>query len=198
MLLPKTAVKALANCERQVAWKRLYGIPDDEGDEDEGHYRAVGNTFHELIAPALLTDDPTEAFETSLLTLDPSEVATMRHLFARHLQLEAAHEHTIHYRAVEHQIGVTLTVPGPDVDSRGTLQENKPVAVVLMARADATGHESDGTPAVVEHDHRPRIHPGGSAGAGPVRRGGSVAVRAAAGRRAPASLGTARRSGLCA
>jgi hypothetical protein len=138
-------------CERQVAWKRLYGIPDDEGGEDEGEYRSVGNTFHELIAPALLADDPAAAFEVSLLTLDPSEVATMRHLFACHQQLEGRHEHPIQYRAVEYQVGFTLTVPGLDVDRNDVVQQNRPVAVVLMGRADATGREPDGMPVVVEH-----------------------------------------------
>ena len=153
VLLPKTGGQGPRQfCERQVAWKRLYGIPDDEGDEDEGHSRAVGNTFHELIAPALLADDPTEAFRDLAADVGSQRgghhAAPVRPPPAAGGRPRASPSTT---GRSNYQIGVTLTVPGPDVDGRGTLQESKPVAVVLMARADATGREPDGTPAVVEH-----------------------------------------------
>jgi hypothetical protein len=151
ILMPKTWARRLSVCERQVAWKRLYGIPEDTGDDDPSEARAAGVRFHDLLAASLLADDPDGAFDLALQSVPPSEVANMQWLYERHRRLEAEHGHPVTSVGVEYEVGATIVVPGLHLDSRDRITPGKPVAVVFMGRADATGREADGTPTVVEH-----------------------------------------------
>jgi len=147
--MSKTWATALRYCQRRVAWKQVYGIPEDGGAEDDDWRRDRGIAFHDLLATALAAADPPAAFEVALSGVPDSEVQNMLWLWERYLELEATHEHPVAVRDTEYQVGATVAVGGLKVD-RGTVRTDQPVAVVFMARADATGRELDGTPAVVE------------------------------------------------
>ena len=147
--LSKTWAMGLRYCERRVAWKQVYGIPEDDWTEDDDWRRDRGIAFHDLLAAALTAEDPQAAFEAALHGVPESEVENMRWLWGRHLELEAAHMHPVAVRDTEYQVGTTIEVGGLKV-RRGAVQTDQPVAVVFMGRADATGRELDGTPAVIE------------------------------------------------
>ena len=147
--MSKTWVLALRYCQRKVAWKQVYGIPEDDGTDDDDWRRDRGIAFHDLLAAALTSDNPQAAFDAALQGVPDSEVQNMRWLWERHLELEAAHEHPVTVRDTEYQVGTTIEVGGLKVD-RGMVRTNQPVAIVFMGRADATGREADETPAAVE------------------------------------------------
>jgi hypothetical protein len=150
VLLSKTDLLRIGVCHRRIAWKRLYQIPtdQDEGNESDAAHRGI--SFHDLIASALLTEDPSAAFEAGLLSVAPSEHKSIRFLWERHLRLEQLHE-PVAYGRTEYQIGMTEVVNGIDVDRYGKLIDPTDVAVTVIARTDVVGRESDQTPAVVEH-----------------------------------------------
>jgi len=149
--MPKTATMSLRFCHRQVAWKQVYGIPEDAAREYH-ELRERGIRFHDLIATALKAENPQEAFNLGLQAVPESEVLNMRWLWDRHLELEASHEHPLEIKETEYQVGATIEVPGLNLHRRsGEVRDNQPVAIVFMGRADATGREADGTPVVVEH-----------------------------------------------
>jgi hypothetical protein len=150
VLLSKTDLLRINVCHRRIAWKRLYQIPTDEGEGSESDAAQRGTSFHDLIANALLSDDPTAAFEAGLVSVSPSEHQSMRFLWERHLRLEQLHE-PVAYGRTEYQIGMTEVVNGVDVDQYGKLVDPTDIAVTVIARTDAVGRESDNTPAVVEH-----------------------------------------------
>lgn len=147
--LPKTWATTLRTCHRKVAWKQLHGITEDGEDLDDER-RSRGVRFHDIIGTALTSEDPQAAFEVALRAVPESEILNMEWLWERHLELEREHEHPITVVETEYQVGATAMVRGKTSDSRGRVREGQPVAVVFMGRADATGREADGTPAVIE------------------------------------------------
>ncbi|MDH3295877.1 MAG: PD-(D/E)XK nuclease family protein [Acidimicrobiia bacterium] len=54
------------------------------------------------------------------------------------------------YRRTEYEMGITLLVPGIDLDRQDKVTDAE-VAIVLLARVDGAGREQGGTPVVVEH-----------------------------------------------
>jgi len=145
----KTSALELRDCHRRVAWKAVYQIPTDEGD-DYDEAREWGRDFHALYAAALLQPDPTSAYKEAVLAVaDDDEAQRLNRLWDRHLEIEAAHESPITYRETEYAVGVTMETTGLAAYKREVVA-GRPVAVVYIARADAVGRESDGTPAVVE------------------------------------------------
>jgi len=146
----KTWLEKLNVCERQVAWKRLYGIPDDTGDDDQTARSTLGSAFHQLIAAALLNNDPAAVFNDAMKSAEGSEQLQLRWLFDRHQQLTADDPYPVEYKRTEYEMGITLLVPGVDVNRFDKLTDAE-VAVVLIARVDGAGRETDGTPVIVEH-----------------------------------------------
>jgi hypothetical protein len=149
ILLTKTELLNLGQCHRRIAWKRLHSIPKDETPDDTAGAER-GTRFHDLLAESLKADDPDATFRTLLDDLDAAHRPDMAALYERHSTIESEHV-PVEYNFTEYQVGVTLTAPGIEVDSKGTLTPDKPIAVTIIARTDAVGRESDGTPAVVEH-----------------------------------------------
>ncbi len=147
--MPKTWLIPLRYCQRRVAWKQVYGIPEDDGTESPDWRRDQGIAFHDLLAAALAADDPQAAFETALQGVPDSEMQNMLWLWERHLELETVHDRPVTVRSTEYQVGATIEVDGLKVD-RGTVRTDQSVAVVFIGRADATGREPDGIPAVIE------------------------------------------------
>ncbi|MDP3984932.1 MAG: hypothetical protein Q8Q52_08025 [Acidimicrobiia bacterium] len=146
--LPKTAASWMRQCDRHTAWKQVYQIPKDDGQEfDEA--RGRGASFHDLLAEALLADDPNGAFQDAVADLP--DASRLQWLWEQHLTLEVEHAFPVAYQATEYQIGVTVQTTGLDVFRRSDRPgHGKPVAVVFMARPDATGREGDDTSAIVE------------------------------------------------
>ena len=150
VVVSKTWLEKLNVCERQVAWKRLYGIPDDTGDDDQTARSTLGSAFHQLIAAALLNNDPAAVFNDAMKSAEGSEQLQLRWLFDRHQQLTADDPYPVEYKRTEYEMGITLLVPGVDVNRFDKLTDAE-VAVVLIARVDGAGRETDGTPVIVEH-----------------------------------------------
>ena len=148
--MSKTWATTLRECHRKVAWKQLHGIPEDDGEDAEDERRSRGVRFHDLIGSALAADDPQAAFDIGLRSVPESEVKNMEWLWDRHLELEADHEHPIDVKETEYQVGLTVVALGKTSDRWGKVLVDQPVAVVFLGRADATGREADGTPAVIE------------------------------------------------
>jgi plasmid stability protein len=149
IVLPKTWAVSIARCERRVAWKQIHQIPRDDWTEDADWHRDRGIAFHEMAAVALGADDPDEAFAGLLADIPPSEQQNMSWLWERTIELEAEHEHPVEVVDTEYQVGTTVLVDGSDIH-RGRVAQGRKVAVVFTGRADATGREPDGTPAVIE------------------------------------------------
>ena len=146
--LSKTSVLDLSVCHRKVAWKAIHQIPTDEGDEyDEARER--GRDFHELYAAALTATDPTSAFKELLQGIPDDRRKSLGDLWDRHLAVESKHELPISYRETEYAVGLTVETNGLGLRGDKVVRD-RPVAVVYIARTDAVGRESDGTPAVVE------------------------------------------------
>ena len=149
VVVSKTWARAVSVCERKVAWKHVHQIPRDDWTEDEDWRRDRGIAFHELAAAALAAKEPDAAFAALLEEVPDAERQNLAWLWERHRELESGHEHPVRTIETEYQVGATLTVPGTEV-RRGRVSDGRPVAIVLTARADATGREEDGTPAVIE------------------------------------------------
>jgi hypothetical protein len=81
---------------------------------------------------------------------EASEQLQLRWLFDRHQQLTANDPHPVEYKRTEYEMGITLLVPGVDVDRFDKITDAE-VAVMLIARVDGAGREADGTPVIVEH-----------------------------------------------
>lgn len=150
VMVSKKWLARLSQCERQVAWARLYGIPTDVGDEDEGGPSEMGIAFHRGIAGALISDDPDAVFHAYAETAPPSEQAELLQLWDNLKTLADTELHPVTIRGTEYGIGVTAHAPGPFVDSKGREHDSRLVAVVMAGFADAVGREADGTPAVIE------------------------------------------------
>ncbi len=76
--MSKTWVMALRYCQRRVAWKQVYGIPEDDGTDDDDWRRDRGIAFHDLLATALTAENPQAAFDAALQGVPGSEVQNMR------------------------------------------------------------------------------------------------------------------------
>lgn len=138
-------------CQRRAAWRRIHGIPDDTGnDEDIDDRRSTGSHFHEAAATALISDDPVRAFDHAIATAPASEHDILRWLWDRHHELEATEPSAVSYRQTEYWGGVTLFVDRVDVDRNDQTIDAR-VADVFTAALDAAGREPDGTPAIIEH-----------------------------------------------
>lgn len=149
----KSRLADLARCVRSAAWPVLYGIPKDDGDEEEDHTSTnlvVGNQFHRSVAAALLSDDPGTVYEAAYGTVSPSEVEDLRWLFDQHEALWTSDDPAVRPSRTEYQFGVTFVVDGVALDRRDRLAD-EPVAVTFMAATDVNGWEGSGTAAVVEH-----------------------------------------------
>lgn len=138
-------------CQRRAAWRRIHGIPDDTGnDEDIDDRRSTGSHFHEAAATALISDDPVRAFDHAIATAPASEHDILRWLWDRHHELDATEPSAVSYRQTEYWGGVTLFVDRVDVDRNDQTIDAR-VADVFTAALDAAGREPDGTPAIIEH-----------------------------------------------
>lgn len=147
--LSKTDMLRLGECHRRSAWKALHTIPKEDAD-DGNDASAVGLLFHDFIATALMADDPAAEFQKRVGEVSSEDAAKLRWLYERHEQIEAQHVGVTPGR-VEYEIGVTVPLRGPVANSNGVVTDDRPVSVVVIARADAVGREADNTPAVIEH-----------------------------------------------
>lgn len=147
--LSKTSVNNVSFCHRQVAWKAIYQIPTDEGEEVGDEVRDTGREFHELCEAALIATDSKSMFKESLEGIPENHKSALADLWAKHEQIENGHTSPVTYKQTEYALGATLVTVGRGL-AKGKVVEDQPVSVVLIGRADAVGRESDGTPAVVE------------------------------------------------
>ncbi len=152
LLVSKTRLAAFARCARSAAWPAVYGIPRDDGDEDDydSSHLVVGNEFHRSVAAALLSDDPGAVYEAAAGAVAPSEVDDLRWLFDQHEALWLSEEPSVTVSRTEYQFGVTFVVEGIGLDRGGRVVEAG-VAVSMVATTDVNGWEQDGVAAVVEH-----------------------------------------------
>jgi hypothetical protein len=152
VMVSKTWLARLDQCERQVAWARLYNVPQDsDAEEDDGSRLAMGSVFHRAAAAALVSDDPDRIVADFTAALQPSERADLLMLWANHEQLVATEPHPVEVRDTEYGLGVTSVGSGIYIDSRDGEHPDSPIGVVFMGFTDAVGREADGTPAVIEH-----------------------------------------------
>lgn len=147
--LSKTDMLNLGECERRSAWKALHSMPKESPD-DGNDASAVGLLFHDFVASALISDDSDASFSARLGEVSPEDAAKLAWLYERHKHIESTHVPVVPSR-VEYEIGVTVPLRGPVANSNGVVTADRPVSVVVIARADAVGREADNTPAVIEH-----------------------------------------------
>ena len=145
----KSDVMRVDECQRRIAWKAIYGIPQDDGDE-AGFAAAAGLLFHEILSEVLLSDDPDDMFAELVDRVSPNDRETMSLLYDRHTRIESTHV-PVTYGLTEYQVGATLIMDGLDADRDGNVKDGAAVAVTVIARTDAVGREPDKTPAVIEH-----------------------------------------------
>lgn len=131
IMIPKSRLGEMDQCQRRVAWKTWFFIPSDlDHSWEPSAALAVGNRFHSLMAQALLADDPGPFFDG-----DPE----MEHLWSQHRTLPCTEGLSI--TATEFPLGFTARLPSGE----------SIVSVVPYGLADAVGREPDGTPAVIDH-----------------------------------------------
>ena len=147
--LSKTDMLGLGECERRSAWKALHSMPREDSD-DGNEASAVGLLFHDFVAKALLSDDPDTEFASRLGEVSPEDAAKLASLYEQHKVIEENHV-AVKVARAEYEIGVTVPLRGPVANRDGAIMPNRPVSVVVIARADAVGREADNTPAVIEH-----------------------------------------------
>lgn len=135
----KTDVEALDRCHRRVAWRRVHGIPRDDGEEAEiGSGLGQGRLFHAMVASAEGSDDPEAAVTTFLSGVPPSEVAELRLMWDNHRRL--VEEEDLSIRQAEFPVGVTIIEgEGGDV-----------VGASVIAFLDLTARDGTGSPVAVE------------------------------------------------
>ena len=150
VLVSKKWLARLSQCERQVAWARVYGIPTDASEEEPESPAALGISFHRGAAAALVSDDPDRTFKDYAMAATPADQADLLQLWDNLRRLDRREDRPVEYLETEYGVGVTGHSPGPFVDSRDRFFADRLIAVVLAGFADATGREADGTPAVVE------------------------------------------------
>ncbi len=151
VVVTKSRLPVLDQCERRVAWRALYGIPRDDGHDTDRHDSRYGRHFHEAIAAALLSSDPDAAFRTAVISMPESESSDLLSHWEQHLSLVEAEPHPVTVRYTEYPVGATWVLPGPDLNTKtGELREDL-VAVVLLGFTDAVGREASGLPAVIDY-----------------------------------------------
>jgi hypothetical protein len=152
LLISKSRLARFGRCARSAAWPAIYGIPADDGDEDDLDpiRLVVGNQFHETVAAALLSDDPGALYEAAHGTVAPSEADDLRWLFDQHEAVWSTDDPSVSVRKTEYQFGVTFVVEGTVLDRRDQL-EKADVAVTMLAVTDVNGWETEDIAAVVEH-----------------------------------------------
>lgn len=137
--ITKTDVEMLDRCHRRVAWRRVHGMPRDDGEEiDSGPGLGQGRLFHAMVASAEGSDDPEGAVSTYLAGVPPSEVAELRLMWENHCRL--IEEEGLTVRQAEFPVGVTL-VEGEGADAFGTS---------VIAFLDLTARDSTGAPVAIE------------------------------------------------
>lgn len=137
--LSKTDLIDLGICERRVAWRRVHGIPYDDGEDPaETEELSQGIEFHRMLSAAHGTDDPATAIDNFLRTMPLSEISDLKHMWDNHMALIEAEGLTI--RRTEYPVGISF-VDGPKQDLRG---------VTLIALIDLTARDLEGMPAAIE------------------------------------------------
>lgn len=136
--LTKTDVQGLERCHRRVAWRRVHGIPRDDGDEIGGSGVAQGRMFHSLVAVAESADAREAAVADFLSGVSPSEVADLQMMWDHHEELVSAEK--IEVRRTEFPVGITL-LQGERADTRG---------VTVLGFVDLTARMANGEPVAVE------------------------------------------------
>lgn len=137
--LTKTDVEGLERCHRRVAWRRVHGIPRDDGDDvDANGHASQGRLLHAMVAAAHDGDDPEGAVAAFLTGVPPSEVADLQTMWDNHLRLLADEGLTV--RATEFPLGITL-LEGEAAQLRG---------VTLIGFVDLTARDTREAPVVVE------------------------------------------------
>lgn len=137
--LTKTDGDQLARCHRQVAWRRVHGIPRDDGDDvDSPPGLTQGRLFHGLVQMAQKSADPDAAAADYLRGVPPSEVADLTVMWHNHRRM--LDEEAIVVRTTEFPVGLTLT-DGERAEMRG---------VTLIGFIDLTARDSQGRAVAVE------------------------------------------------
>ena len=137
--LTKTDLIDLALCQRRVAWRRVHGIPYDDGDDPtETDELSRGIEFHRLLTVAHEGGDPAGKVEDFLRALPVSEVADFRQMWDNHLTL--LQTEGLEVRRTEFPVGITL-LQGEKQELRGA---------TLIGFVDLTARDPHGHPAAVE------------------------------------------------
>lgn len=136
--LTKTDVEGLGQCHRRVAWRRVHGIPRDDGDDDAAPAVSQGRAFHSLVAAAEESDSPGDTVADFLLGVPPSEVADLQMMWEHHRHLMDAEG--IAVRKLEFPVGLTI-LEGERADIHG---------VTVIGFLDMTARDDAGRPVAVE------------------------------------------------
>lgn len=137
--LTKTDIEALERCQRRVAWRRVHGVPRDDGEEvDLGAAISQGRLFHRLVQMAELSDDQPAAVTDYLRAVPPSEASDLAVMWDKHRELMEIEGLTA--RAAEFPVGLTL-LEGERAEMRG---------VTLIAFIDLTARTAIDQPVAVE------------------------------------------------
>lgn len=142
LMIPKSRLPEMDFCQRRAAWRAVFSIPPDPD-----HYWSevspsleLGNRFHNLMAEALLSDNPASHFSGDLET---------ESLYRQHLSLPCTPG--LRITRTEFPLGFAVRIP----------TWHGPTSVVLYGLADGAGRESDDIPAVIDHKtgRSPRTYP---------------------------------------
>ncbi len=137
--LTKTDIEDVERCQRRVAWRRVHGVPRDDGDEVEAAAPlSQGRLFHALVAAAEEADDPEAAAADFLGGVPPSELADLQTMWERHRSLLESEGLSV--RATEFPIGATL-LEGERAETRG---------VTVIGFVDLTARDAAAAPVAVE------------------------------------------------
>lgn len=105
--LTKTDVEVLGQCQRRVAWRRVHGIPRDDGDEvDRVDSFSRGRLFHEMVARAETGEDREDVVQGFLGGAPPSERAGLEMMWANHCGL--VESEGLDVKVSEFPVGATL------------------------------------------------------------------------------------------
>ena len=137
--LTKTDIEGMDRCHRRVAWRRVHGIPRDDGEEaDLSQAVSQGRMFHRLVQMAELADDQAAAVVDFLRGVAPSEAADLAVMWDKHRELMESEGLTA--RMTEFPVGLTL-LEG---------ERSQMVGATLIAFVDMTARSGDGQPVAVE------------------------------------------------
>lgn len=137
--LTKTDVETLSQCHRRVAWRRVHGIPRDDGDDvDAPESISQGRLFHAMISASEGQDDPEAAAADFLHGVPPSELADLQLMWDNHRALLEAEGLAV--RTTEFPVGFTL-LEGERAETQG---------VTVIGYVDLTARDATGGPVAVE------------------------------------------------